>query len=138
MNTYQKIVATGLLLHEGKALIVQRHLGEAFLPGEYELPGGKVDFGEHPRHALIREYGEETQLDVEVVESIREFSYISDNGQRHTVEIVFLVTLADPRQKAVLSKDHINYQWVTLDEADHYLDGRDEVMASLKLAFQRS
>lgn len=51
---YQKIVCTGFIYHQGKMLIIKRSLREAFLPGFYELPGGKVDFGENPEEALKR------------------------------------------------------------------------------------
>jgi len=32
----------------------------------FDLPGGKLEFGEHPNIALIREVKEETNLDVEI------------------------------------------------------------------------
>jgi 8-oxo-dGTP diphosphatase len=39
----QNIVCTGFVYHQEKTLIIQRSLQETFLPGFYELPGGKVD-----------------------------------------------------------------------------------------------
>ena len=74
-------------------MLIRRSQSETFLPGMYELPGGKVVFGETPRNALVREFREETQIDINVVEPIREFSYTSDNGWRHTVELVFRVAV---------------------------------------------
>jgi 8-oxo-dGTP diphosphatase len=88
IGMYQKIVCTGFIYHQGKTLIVQRSLKETFLPGYYELPGGQVNFGEDPVDALKREFREEVNLNVEVTKPYKIFSYVSENGNRHIVEIV--------------------------------------------------
>ncbi|WP_051272019.1 NUDIX domain-containing protein [Shimazuella kribbensis] len=58
----QKVVSTGFLMKDNKVLVIQRSQKEKFLPGYYELPGGKVDFGEDPAEALAREFREELRL----------------------------------------------------------------------------
>jgi len=132
MENYQKIVATGLLVHNQQILIIKRHDGEKFLPGQYELAGGKVDFGEDPEVALIREYKEETSLDIKVEKPIRTFSYISDNNHRHTVEIVYLVTLLDNSAAINLGKDHTDYRWIKKSEASQYFAADDQVMQTIQ------
>ena len=49
---------------DGRVLIAQRPEGKA-LAGLWEFPGGKVDAGESPEDALIRELREELGIEVE-------------------------------------------------------------------------
>lgn len=118
LEQYQKIVVSGFLYHQGKVLVIQRSLAETFLPGFFELPGGKVDFGEDPSDALKREFREEVSLDVSVTGPYRTFSYVSDEGRRHTVEIVYFVRLDSNEITVRLSPAHTSYQWVNLEELD--------------------
>ncbi len=59
MEKYQKIGISGFLIKDSKVLIVKRSESENFLPGQYELLGGKVEFGENPTDAIEREFKEE-------------------------------------------------------------------------------
>ena len=61
----QIIVFTGLVIKDGKILIVQRD--EEICPDahlKWELPGGKIDFGETPQESVEREIQEETGIKV--------------------------------------------------------------------------
>jgi 8-oxo-dGTP diphosphatase len=58
------IVAACVLLDgNGRILIAKRPQGRP-LAGLWEFPGGKVEAGETPEHALIRELGEELGVDI--------------------------------------------------------------------------
>ena len=57
------VVAVALIDADGRVLIAQRPEGKQ-LAGLWEFPGGKVDPGERPEQALIRELKEELGLDV--------------------------------------------------------------------------
>jgi len=60
------VVAVALIDVDGRVLIAKRPQGKA-LAGLWEFPGGKVEAGERPEAALIRELREE--LGIEVSES---------------------------------------------------------------------
>ena len=120
MDKYQKVVVDGLLIKDGRALIIRRANHESFLPGYYELPSGKVEFGEDPRDAIVREFKEETNLFVKTIKPYHTFSYVMENGNRHTVEIVYLVNLADESSIIALSEDHDEYKWISPEEIDNY------------------
>lgn len=54
------LVAAGLVWRPGGVLLVQRRRADAdHGAGRWELPGGKLEPGEHPRRALARELEEE-------------------------------------------------------------------------------
>ena len=57
------VVAVALVDADGRVLIAQRPPGKA-LAGLWEFPGGKLDPGERPEAALIRELGEELGIAV--------------------------------------------------------------------------
>jgi 8-oxo-dGTP diphosphatase len=57
------VVAAALIDPDGRVLIAQRPEGKA-LAGLWEFPGGKVEPGERPEAALIRELREELGIDV--------------------------------------------------------------------------
>jgi 8-oxo-dGTP diphosphatase len=66
MNTPQPIVlvvAVALVDPDGRVLIAQRPPGKA-MAGLWEFPGGKVEAGERPEDALIRELAEELGIAV--------------------------------------------------------------------------
>ncbi|MBY0564114.1 MAG: (deoxy)nucleoside triphosphate pyrophosphohydrolase [Hyphomonadaceae bacterium] len=58
------VAAAALLDQSGRVLITQRPQHKA-LPGLWEFPGGKVEPGEAPEFALVRELKEELDLTVE-------------------------------------------------------------------------
>ena len=57
------VVAAALIDTDGRVLIAQRPEGKA-LAGLWEFPGGKIEPGERPEQALIRELREELGIDV--------------------------------------------------------------------------
>lgn len=57
------VVACALIDADKRILIAQRPQGKA-LAGLWEFPGGKIDAGERPEQALIRELREELAIDV--------------------------------------------------------------------------
>lgn len=129
MERVQKILVSGLLQHNGRVLLVRRPPNESLFPGNFEFPSGKVEFGEDPSEALEREFLEETNLKIKVGEPIRTFAYVSDEGCRHTVEIVYRVVLISDPFEIRLSEDHDEFKWVLPGEMDENLD--EEINKSL-------
>src|SRR5579859_4355348 len=58
------VAAVALVDIDGRVLLAQRPPGKA-MAGLWEFPGGKIDAGETPEAALIRELAEELGIDVE-------------------------------------------------------------------------
>ena len=57
------VVAVALIDRDGRVLVAQRPEGKA-MAGLWEFPGGKLNPGETPEAALIRELREELGIDV--------------------------------------------------------------------------
>ena len=61
------IVAAAIIRREGKVLLTKRLPG-AHLAGYWEFPGGKLEEGESPEAALVRECREECGIEVRPVD----------------------------------------------------------------------
>lgn len=58
-------VVGAAILCEGRVLVARRGEGQA-LAGQWEFPGGKIEPGESPEQALIREIGEELGCEIKI------------------------------------------------------------------------
>ena len=63
-KTLLLVVAAALVDRDGRLLVQQRPEGLS-MAGLWEFPGGKLEAGETPEQALIRELGEELAIDVD-------------------------------------------------------------------------
>lgn len=59
------VVACALVDSDGRVLLSQRPRGKA-MAGLWEFPGGKVEPGETPEQAVVRELGEELGIETKV------------------------------------------------------------------------
>jgi 8-oxo-dGTP pyrophosphatase MutT (NUDIX family) len=118
MHKVQRIGVSGFCTNvAGELLIAKRSKKEKFLPEFWELIGGKVKFGEEPRHALMREFEEETSLRVAVaVAPYYLFSYTSNSGREHVVDLVYQADLTVLGGTVVLSEEHDEARWVSEHE----------------------
>jgi 8-oxo-dGTP diphosphatase len=71
-----RVGAYALCLDEGDRILLARLSIEEVDVGAWTLPGGGLDFGEHPDAAVIRELEEETGLRGEIEEIAGVFSHV--------------------------------------------------------------
>lgn len=83
------VVAAALIDRDGRLLVQQRPEGLS-MAGLWEFPGGKLEPGETPEQALIRELGEELAIDVDHA-CLAPACFASDMlGDRHLLLLLYV------------------------------------------------
>jgi 8-oxo-dGTP diphosphatase len=107
-----KSIAIAVVEQQGRFLIGQRG-PEGPLPGLWEFPGGKVEPGETPEQAAVRECREETGLAVAVVGLLDRILYSYPHGD---VELHFFAC----RPIAADQPPAARFRWVPAEELTRY------------------
>jgi 8-oxo-dGTP diphosphatase len=105
----QVVVVAAALFSDGRVLAAQRGYPPE-LAGKWEFPGGKVEKGESPERALVRECAEE--LDVEVSVGAEIARERLDDG---ALLILFSARLVDPRAEPK-ALEHQALRWLAADQ----------------------
>ena len=115
MNPLKKINVVGAILVEnGKILCAQRGEGKS-LAYLWEFPGGKIETGETPQEALIRELQEELLIEVEVQsEKFEETSYQYDFGLVNLTTFICFLKSGTPQLT-----EHIAVDWLAPKELNN-------------------
>lgn len=112
----QTITVRAIIKQNQKILLLRRSKGNPLYTGLYELPGGKVDFGEDPRAAIQREVAEEISREPETTQLFDVHSELDVNDLQHQyIILVFLVSLK-PDTTVQLSEEHDKYKWIKMSD----------------------
>jgi 8-oxo-dGTP diphosphatase len=82
------LVSAGIIYRNGRVLVGQRR-GVDRHPYKWEFPGGKVEPGETPQQALVRELREELQIEATVGSELARYEHEYPGGSR--VHLLFFV-----------------------------------------------
>jgi 8-oxo-dGTP diphosphatase len=124
-----RVVVGGALLDRGRLLAARRSAPPA-LAGRWELPGGKLELGETPQEALVRELREELGVEVEPLARIPG-EWPLKPGYVLQVWTARLVA-GDPRPL----EDHDELRWIAPDRVDE-VDWLDEDRPAVAEAARR-
>lgn len=105
----------GVVIHDGRVLLL---LNER---AEWDLPGGRPDPGEDHRTALVREVREEAGLSVEVGALVDEHLF-EVLPQRFVRIVAYACTLVGAAE-VVLSHEHLGTRWVPFAEIAETIGG---------------
>ena len=103
-------VVGAVIIENGKVLCAQRGQTKT-LPLKWEFPGGKIEKGESPESALLREINEEMQCKVFVGEQIEHTVYEYDFGIVHLTTFSCKVIEGKP-----ILTEHVAIKWLPPNE----------------------
>lgn len=121
----QFVLVTAFIPWQDKVLVARRAADDDFLAGYWEMVGGKIDFGESPYAAIIREVHEEAGLVVKPIRPYFLFDQMTASGQ-HLIDIAFHCELIG-KPEIVLSHEHQDSRWVAQDEIGKLMPMSDEM-----------
>ena len=115
-------VVAAIIIEKEKVFATQRGYGE-FKDG-WEFPGGKIELGETPETAIVREIKEELDTEIEVVKLLDTVEY--DYPQFHLSMDCFICKI---KSGDLVLKEHEAAKWLTKEN----LDSVDWLPADLSL-----
>ncbi|MGY4893914.1 MAG: reverse transcriptase-like protein [Candidatus Saccharimonadota bacterium] len=108
----QRLSVRAIINEDGRALLLKRNNGRPSILGKFELPGGKLAYGEQPEDALRRYLHDDAGLHIQSSQLFDAVTYIDydDRAIQYGV-IVYLVTLSPQRHPMKLSGNYSKYKW---------------------------
>ncbi|SNR64529.1 8-oxo-dGTP diphosphatase [Methylobacillus rhizosphaerae] len=114
---------------DGQVLLAERPAGKPW-EGWWEFPGGKIEAGEEPYHALVRELHEELGIEVSTAYPwmLRRFDYPD-----RSVELHFFIVRAWQREPAGCEGQRLSWQNPHLLTVGPMLPANEPILAALNL-----
>lgn len=139
----QQVITACAFIHHNfdgieKLFVAKRAETKKFLPGQYELPGGHIEFGEDIVDGLKREITEELSMNISVGEPFRVFTYTNDLKGSHVIEVDYFAVFEEPIENVRINpSDHSQFLWISENELDKIASDIDEQeMGAVKKGFK--
>ena len=110
------VAVKAIIRKNGKILLLQRSPDSGFDPGLWELPGGKIEYGENLTEALKREVMEEAGLLIRVGQPVKTWHFIKEPFW--VTSISFSCDYISGN--VTLSPEHAAYIWIDPKEYKNY------------------
>jgi 8-oxo-dGTP diphosphatase len=131
-------VVAAIIRKGNKILIAQRKKDSKLEPNKWEFPGGKVEFGEHPEAALVREIKEELDIKIKIksLHSVLSPIYVRDGKKHHILLMIFLTDYVSGEVKNLDVQDS---RWVLRKELKKFdfVSGDKKLITDLVSSSQR-
>lgn len=121
------VAVKGLIINKGKALMVKRSDNDNIGAGTWEMPGGKIEFGEKLEEALTREVKEEVGIDITIEKLLYSNTFLTSSSR----QIVIIVYICNTEQEnIILSDEHTDFIWASKVELRENLN--KEILSDLE------
>lgn len=109
MHNKVRVGVSAVIINENKEILVtKRSLGDDFLPGFWDIPGGGIDPEEELEAALKREILEECGIEIQVIKKIGFNTYMENDIEAE--ETTFLVKAITTN--IILNPEHTEFKWL--------------------------
>lgn len=106
----------------GKYLILLKSDEEDVTPNAFDLPGGRMEYGESPQEALKREVKEEVNLNVSVKGVTDIWDFVMEKRKLQLVGITWACESEDISDQVKLSFEHSDHFWKSFKEVKNNKD----------------
>jgi len=107
----QRIAVRAIIRKDEKTLLLRRSSGRPSILGKFELPGGRLDYGEQPEDALARYLQDDAGLVIQTAQLFDVLTYVDhDDRDIQYVFILYLVSVEAPGS-VTLSGNYDHYTW---------------------------
>ncbi len=113
-NSLPLAVCAAVIVHEGKVLLTKRP-NDKLHGGYWEFPGGKIDQGESPHQAVIREIREELAINISVESAIKTVHHHYACGS--VLIVAYLCRWLDGKIQHLEVTEH---RWLTPEELNSF------------------
>lgn len=118
MDNIIVVAVKGVIVCEGKVLILKRSSFDKTGANTWEFAGGKLEFGEDLKCALYREIMEETGMKADSHDLLYASTF-KTHPHRQVIILNYLCSVNDC--DVTLSCEHSEYQWVGKKELEKYI-----------------
>ena len=113
-------------------VFIAKRLPNGQMANRWEFPGGKVENGETPEKALLREFEEEFMIEVEVGQRIAQSQFMHND---ETVQLLaYEVILKDMDNISWILNEHSDISWVKFDQIStiDFVDSDLQILSQIR------
>jgi len=127
MNRFNNVILgqKAFIINANKEILILKRQNSEVYNDLWDVPGGKLEEGNTLLEALIREIREETGLKLEKIIAV--LSTAKFQGQAADKPIIFRnIYLVKAEGNVIISNEHAEYRWVSVENLKEYIFGNDE------------
>ncbi len=116
-NNKWQVCICGAIKYEDEFLMIKRSLNDEDCAGFWEMPSGKLEFGETVAQGLRREIFEEVGIDIlpfeQKIIGISEYSSEKPEGTKYSVQLNYVIEVPTKELPIKLSDEHTDFVWAS-------------------------